>query len=70
MTKDRVGAALAVAAAVVGLVLVFTGRGDAGDAGPAAPPATSRVAPAPGGQVAPPASGQDQEQAPAQPDDD
>ena len=57
LTKDRVGAGLAIAAAVLGLVLVFSfpqaeGGGDDDDAAPAAPP-VSQVVPAPGGQVQP-----------------
>ena len=74
MTKDRVGAGLAVVAAIIGLVLVFTYRdvsaGDDDDDGPAAPPSVSQMAPAPGapGQPAP---GQVQQPAPpAQPDGD
>jgi hypothetical protein len=42
-TKDRVGAALAIAAGVLGLVLVFQDRGSADDHTPAAP--ISQVAP-------------------------
>jgi hypothetical protein len=79
VTKDRVGAGLAVLAAIIGLVLVFQfpqspGDGDDDDA-PAAPP-TSQIAPAPGGVLPPgqvqPAPGQVQQpQAPAQqPDND
>ncbi|MFC5947424.1 hypothetical protein ACFQH9_03920 [Pseudonocardia lutea] len=65
-TKDRVGAALAIAAAVAGLVLVFTGPG-AGNERPGSPPPTGQVAPRPGGQVQPapaqerPAPAQDQQ---------
>ncbi len=43
-TKDRVGAALAIAAGVLGLVLVFQDPGSADDHTPAAP--ISQVAPA------------------------
>ncbi len=81
LTKNRIGNALAVAAAVVGLVLVFTGagHGDDKDDAPAAPPASSEVVPAPAvpGQVQAPAQtqapGGAQTQAPAAPptkDDD
>ncbi|NMO89348.1 hypothetical protein [Actinomycetospora sp. TBRC 11914] len=44
VTKNRIGNALAVAAAVVGLVLVFSGagHGDTGDT-PAAPPPAGQV---------------------------
>lgn len=77
MTKDRVGAGLAVVAAIIGLVLVFTYR-DAGadendDDNPAAPPSTSQVVPAvPGGQVQQPGQVQvpGQPVAPAQPQPD
>jgi hypothetical protein len=81
-TKDRVGAGLAVVAAIIGLVLVFSYReasggddDDDGPAGPAAPPSISQVVPAPGlpGQVQQPAPGQVQQQPaqqPAQPDND
>jgi hypothetical protein len=74
LTKDRVGAGLAIAAAVLGLVLVFSfpqdeGGGDDDDAAPATPP-VSQVVPAPGGQV-PPAPGQvEQPAAPPQGDAD
>jgi hypothetical protein len=61
-TKDRVGAGLAVVAAIVGLVLVFTHRDAAADddapAAPA-PPSVGQVAPVPGqapGQVRQPAA--------------
>jgi hypothetical protein len=50
LTKDRVGAVLAISAAVVGLVLVFDGRhagASAGDDDPAPP--TSQSVPVPGG---------------------
>jgi hypothetical protein len=70
MTKDRVGAGLAIVAAIIGLVLVFTyrdvaGGDDDGPAGPVAPPSISQVVPAPGqpGQVPP-------QQAPRQGDRD
>jgi len=75
MTKDRVGAGLAVVAAIIGLVLVFTYR-DAGaaedDVNPAAPPSTSQVVPAPvpDGQVQQPGQVQPQPAAPAQPQPD
>ena len=73
LTKDRVGAGLAIAAAVLGLVLVFSSpQGEGGgedDAAPATPP-VSQVVPAPGGQV-PPAPGQvEQPAAPPQGDAD
>ncbi|MFC5142984.1 hypothetical protein ACFPK1_32510 [Actinomycetospora rhizophila] len=67
MTKDRVGAGLAVLAAIIGLVLVFQfpqsePGGDDDDDGPE----TSEVAPAVPGQPAPgqPAPGQVQQPAP------
>jgi hypothetical protein len=71
LTKDRVGAGLAIAAAVLGLVLVFSfpqsgGGGDDDDAAPATPP-VGQVVPAPGGQVQP-APGQVEQ--PAAPQDD
>ena len=79
VTKNRIGNALAVVAAVIGLVLVFSGagHGDRDDA-PAAPPPASQVqAPAPGqpapAQPAAPTAGQPQAPAPAAPpkkDDD
>lgn len=81
MTKDRVGAGLAILAAIIGLVLVFqfpqSPGGDDDDDAPATPPA-GQIAPAPGGvlppgQVQQPAPGGQvqQPQAPAQqPDDD
>lgn len=43
LTKDRVGAALAIAAGVVGLVLVFRGDAVEHDHTPAAPPPISRL---------------------------
>ena len=62
VTKNRIGNALAVAAAVVGLVLVFSGAGHGDD--------TRATPPPPGQVVAPPAPGQvrapGQTQAPAQ----
>ncbi|MHC1563566.1 hypothetical protein ACR9E3_31825 [Actinomycetospora sp. C-140] len=81
MTKDRIGAGVAVVAAIIGLVLVFTYRDVTGggddDDGPAAPPSVSQMAPAPGvpGQGQQPAPGQVQQQPaqpaqPAQPDND
>ena len=80
MTKDRVGAGFAVLAAIIGLWLVFqfpqSPGDDDGDDAPAGP-ATSEVAPAPGGvlppgQVQQPAPGGQvqQPQGPAQPDAD
>lgn len=75
LTKDRVGGALVIVAAIVGLVLVFTGPGSEGSEGSAggdtdiAPP-SSQVSPAPGSQVPPPAPGQSQPPAPAQPQQD
>jgi hypothetical protein len=80
MTKDRVGAGLAILAAIIGLVLVFqfpqSPGGDDDDDAPATPPA-GQIAPAPGGvlppgQVQPAPGGQVQQpQAPAgQPDTD
>jgi hypothetical protein len=80
VTKDRVGAGFAVLAAIIGLWLVFqfpqSPGDDDGDDAPAGP-ATSEVAPAPGGvlppgQVQQPAPGGQvqQPQAPAQPDGD
>lgn len=74
VTKDRVGAGLAVLAAIIGLWLVFQfpqspGDDDDGDDdGAPAGPGTSQIAPAPGG-VLPPGQVQ-QPQAPAQPDTD
>ena len=79
MTKDRVGAGLAVLAAIIGLWLVFQFPQSPGDDGDDAPsgPETSQIAPAPGGvlppgQVQQPAPGGQvqQPQAPAQPDTD
>jgi hypothetical protein len=81
VTKDRVGAGLAVLAAIIGLWLVFQfpqspGDDDDGDDAPAGSD-TSQIAPAPGGtlppgQVQQPAPGGQvqQPQAPAQPDAD
>jgi hypothetical protein len=48
VTKNRIGNALAVAAAVVGLVLVFSGAGHGDDAGSTPPPASPVQVPAPG----------------------
>ena len=69
LTKDRVGGALAVVGAIIGLVLVFSGAGNAqnsgddGNGAPVDPPSISQVVPAPDGQVqAPP--GQSQPAAP------
>ena len=47
LTKNRIGNALAVAAAVVGLVLVFSGAGHGEDAVRTPPPASQVQAPAP-----------------------
>jgi len=75
LTKDRVGAGLAIAAAVLGLVLVFSfpqaegGGDDDDDAAPAAPP-VSQVVPAPGGQVQPAPGQVEQPAAPPQGDAD
>ena len=69
LTKDRVGSVLVVAAAVVGLVLVFDQHESDADDTPTAPPATSQFAPAPGVPAPPVVPGQDPAPAPAQPDD-
>lgn len=72
VTKNRIGNALAVAAAVLGLVLVFSGAGHGGDARATPPPADHVVAPPAPGQVRAPAPAQ-QTQGPATPpgkDDD
>ena len=75
LTKDRVGAGLAIAAAVLGLVLVFSfpqaegGGDDDDDAAPAAPP-VSQVGSAPGGQVQPAPGQVEQPAAPPQGDAD
>jgi hypothetical protein len=75
MTKDRVGAGLAIVAAIIGLLLVFTyrdvagGDDDDGPAGPAAPPSISQVVPAPG-QGQPQPQQQAPQQAPQQGDGD
>lgn len=75
LTKDRVGAGLAIAAAVLGLVLVFgfpqaEGGGDDDDgAAPAAPP-VSQVVPAPGGEVEPAPGQVEQPAAPPEGDAD
>lgn len=68
VTKDRVGALLAALAAVVGLFLVFDGRGpvDDDDDAPAGPAPTGQVVPAPGGQVQQLAPGQGQPALPTQ----
>ena len=50
VTRNRIANALAVGAAVVGLVLVFSGAGQSGDETPGSPP-TSSVAPAVPGPV-------------------
>jgi hypothetical protein len=68
LTKDRVGAGLAILAAVVGLALVFTQRHADDDDTPSMPP-TSQVAPAPGGPIQQPAQVH-QPAAPAPPDTD
>jgi hypothetical protein len=73
LTKDRVGAGLAIVAAVLGLALVFTQRGSDDDT-PSMPP-TGQVAPAPDGQIQQPAPGVSpgqvqQPAAPAQPNTD
>ncbi|HSK61021.1 MAG TPA: hypothetical protein VK935_18420 [Actinomycetospora sp.] len=70
LTKDRVGAGLAIVAAVVGLVLVlqFPETDEDDDEGPAAPP-TSQVVPAPG-QVSPAPGGPVEQPAPPQGDGD
>jgi hypothetical protein len=47
LTKDRVGATLAMAAAVVGLVLVFGDQEHRADRHPAAPPPPGQGEPAP-----------------------
>jgi hypothetical protein len=47
LTKNRIGNALAVAAAVVGLVLVFSGAGHGENADGTPPPASQVQAPAP-----------------------
>ncbi len=80
MTKDRVGAGLAVLAAIIGLWLVFQfpqSPGDDDDGDAPTGPETSQIEPAPGGvlppgQVQQPAPGGQvqQPQAPAQPDTD
>ena len=73
LTKDRVGAALAILAGIVGLVLVFSGsgNGDDDDDAPGATPPTSQVGPAPDGQVQPGAPGQSGPAGPqSTPDDD
>ena len=80
LLKNRIGNALATLAAIVGLVLVFTGAGQKGDDddAPATPPSSGQVAPAiPGqsqpaapAQSRPPAPGQTQAPAPAQPKKD
>ena len=68
LTKERVGNALAVAAAVVGLVLVFSGAGHKSDDGaPATAPPAGQVQPAPAAPGQPPAPIQ---QAPADDDGD
>lgn len=66
LTKDRAGAVLAIGAAIVGLVLVFTTHNAKGDDAPGAPPA-GQVTPAPTGQVQPPGPGQPGPALPAQP---
>jgi hypothetical protein len=48
LTKDRVGATLAMAAAVVGLVLVFGDQEHRADGHPATPPAAGQSEPATG----------------------
>ncbi|MDD7938336.1 hypothetical protein PHK61_07885 [Actinomycetospora lutea] len=63
MTKDRVGAGLAVLAAIIGLVLVFQFPQSEPGGGDDDGPETSEVAPAAPGQPAP-APGQVQQPAP------
>ena len=55
LTKNRIGNALAVAAAVVGLVLVVSGAGHGQDAPRTPPPAGHVQAPAPVHAPVPPA---------------
>ena len=73
LTKDRVGAALAIAAAVIGLTLVLSQRSpQSGDNGPGTPSPSSEVAPGPVGLVQQPTPGQrpppDSPEAPADSD--
>lgn len=74
LTKDRIGGALAIAAAIIGLWLVFQfpeeEEGGDDEGGPTSP-LTSEVGEAPAGQVPPPVPGQVQQPgAPAQPQPD
>jgi hypothetical protein len=69
LTKDRVGAALAIAAAVAGLVLVFTGGGTESER-PSTPPPAGQVAPPPARQVQPAPAQEQPAPAKDQQDDD